>query len=237
MTRDDTNIDQEELQKFAEISAHWWDPDSEFWPLHRMNPGRLGYIADRAGPLAGLDVLDVGCGGGLVAEGLARAGATVTGIDAGGEVLTVARLHAEESGIEVDYRQVTVEEHAEAMPGHYDVVTCMELLEHVPRPDSVIRACGRLLKPGGHAIFSTVNRTPQAWLFAIVGAEYVARLLPRGTHDYEKFIRPSEMAAWCRAGGLELRDVTGVRFQPLSRSFTLGGAVDINYLAHFQRGE
>lgn len=237
MNTADSNIDQEELDKFADISAHWWDPDSEFWPLHRMNPGRLDYVAKCAGPLAGLTILDVGCGGGLLSEGLAQSGAQVTGIDAGSEVLTVARLHAEESGVEVDYRQITVEELAEEQPGGYDVVACMELLEHVPRPDSVVRACGRLLKPGGHVVFSTINRTPQAWLFAIVGAEYVARLLPRGTHDYKRFIRPSEMAGWCRAAALELRDLTGVRFKPLTRSFTLGGPVDINYLAHFQRGD
>ena len=185
----------------------------------------------------GLSILDVGCGGGLLSEGMAKAGAEVTGIDAGGEVLTVARLHAEDSGVEVSYRQITVEELAEEQPGSFDVVTCLELLEHVPRPDSVVRACSRLLKPGGHVIFSTVNRTPQAWLFAIVGAEYIARMLPRGTHDYQRFIRPAELAGWCRAATLELRDVTGMRFQPLTRSFKLGGAVDINYIAHFQRGD
>ncbi|MDX1593723.1 MAG: bifunctional 2-polyprenyl-6-hydroxyphenol methylase/3-demethylubiquinol 3-O-methyltransferase UbiG [Gammaproteobacteria bacterium] len=236
MSEQSGNVDHAEIAKFEALASRWWDPESEFWPLHRMNPVRLDYLDDRVG-LAGKRVLDVGCGGGLLAEAMARRGATVTAIDKGEAPLTVARLHRDETGIEVDYRQASAEELAADEAGRYDLVTCMELLEHVPEPDSTIRACARLLRPGGWAAFSTINRTPQAWLFAIVGAEYVANMLPRGTHQYARFIKPSEMTRWARVAGLEARDVSGMRYNPLSRSFRIAPPTDINYVALFQRGE
>lgn len=230
------NVDHAEVAKFEALASRWWDPDSEFWPLHRMNPCRLDYLDQRVG-LAGKRVLDVGCGGGLLSEAMARRGAQVTAIDKGEAPLTVARLHQHESGVEVDYRQSAAEELVADEAGSFDLVTCMELLEHVPEPDSTIRACARLLKPGGWASFSTINRTPQAWLFAIVGAEYVTNMLPRGTHQFARFIKPSEMARWARVAGLEPRDVSGMRFNPLARSFRIAPPTDLNYIALFQRGE
>jgi len=191
------NVDAAEVAKFEALASRWWDPDSEFKPLHDINPLRLDFIDARAG-LAGKKVLDVGCGGGILSESMAHRGANVTGIDLGEAPLGVARLHAEESGVTVDYRHISVEGLAEEQPGHYDVVTCMEMLEHVPDPASVIRACSTLVRPGGYVFFSTLNRTPKSYAFAILGAEYVLKLLPRGTHDYAKFIRPSEMANWAR---------------------------------------
>jgi 2-polyprenyl-6-hydroxyphenyl methylase/3-demethylubiquinone-9 3-methyltransferase len=225
------NVDQSEINKFEELASRWWDPHSEFKPLHEINPLRLAYIDDHAGGLAGKKVLDVGCGGGILAESMAEKGAEVTGIDMGEANLEVARLHLLESGAEVDYRQVPVEKLAEEMPGAFDVVTCMEMLEHVPDPGSVIRACATLVKPGGKVFFSTINRNPKSYLFAIVGAEYLLQLLPKGTHDYARFIRPSELNRWVREAGLETRDITGMTYNPFTRVYRLDpGDVDVNYL-------
>jgi 2-polyprenyl-6-hydroxyphenyl methylase/3-demethylubiquinone-9 3-methyltransferase len=228
------NIDPSERQKFDSIATGWWDPEGPFRPLHDLNPARLKFVAERA-ELNGADVIDVGCGGGILAESLARAGANVTGIDVAPRVLATARLHLHESKLDIDYREQTVEATAREERGRYDIVTCMEMLEHVPDPASVIQALADLLKPGGHAFLSTLNRTPLAFALGIVGAEYVARLLPRGTHRYDRFIRPSELAAWLRAAGLELRDVTGVHYNPLTRSVMLGGNVRVNYLVHAEK--
>jgi 2-polyprenyl-6-hydroxyphenyl methylase/3-demethylubiquinone-9 3-methyltransferase len=228
------NIDPSEREKFDSIATGWWDPEGPFRPLHDLNPARLRYVAERA-VLDGADVIDVGCGGGILAESLARAGASVTGIDVAPRVLATARLHLHESGLEVDYREQTVEDMAQEAGGRFDVVTCMEMLEHVPDPASVIRALADLLKPGGQVFLSTLNRTPMAFALGIVGAEYVARLLPRGTHRYDRFIRPSELAAWLRDAGLVLRDVTGLHYNPLARSVMLGGNVLVNYLAHAEK--
>ncbi|MGM0570367.1 bifunctional 2-polyprenyl-6-hydroxyphenol methylase/3-demethylubiquinol 3-O-methyltransferase UbiG [Marinobacter sp.] len=228
-----TNVDQNEIAKFEALASRWWDPTSEFRPLHDINPLRLNYIDERT-PLAGRRVVDVGCGGGLLSEGMARRGAKVTGIDMGEAPLAVARLHGLESGVEVDYRQTTVEELA-ADPdhdGHYDIVTCLEMLEHVPEPASVIHACARLLKPGGHLYVSTINRNPKSFLFAIVGAEYVLRLLPKGTHEWKRFIRPSEMSDHLRQAGLDIHDLTGMTYNPLTKVYRLARDVDVNYLMH-----
>ncbi len=238
-THAETNVDSREIAKFEALAHRWWDPESEFKPLHDINPLRLEFIERRAGGLAGKRVLDVGCGGGILSESLAAKGAEVTGIDMGEAPLAVARLHQHESGLEIDYRQTTAEELAAEKPGRFDVVTCLEMLEHVPEPESVIRACATLVRPGGHVFFSTINRNPKAWLFAIVGAEYVLRLLPKGTHEYEKFIRPSELEAWARHAGLQVREITGMSYNPLTRTYRLGADVDVNYLAHCvrERGE
>ena len=225
------NVDQTEVNKFEELASRWWDPHSEFKPLHEINPLRLAYIEEHAGGLAGKKVLDVGCGGGILAESMAEKGAAVTGIDMGEANLEVARLHLLESGLEVDYRQLPVEKLAEEMPGGFDVVTCMEMLEHVPDPGSVIRACATLVRPGGKVFFSTINRNPKSYLFAIVGAEYLLHLLPKGTHDYARFIRPSELNRWVREAGLETRDITGMTYNPFTRVYRLDpGDVDVNYL-------
>ena len=224
------NVDHAEVSKFEQLASRWWDPNSEFKPLHEINPLRLDYIDARAG-LSGKQVLDVGCGGGILAESMAARGATVTGIDMGGAPLEVARLHLLESGQHVDYRQVPVEQLADEMPAQFDVVTCMEMLEHVPDPASVVAACATLVKPGGQVFFSTINRNPKSYLFAIVGAEYVLRLLPRGTHDYAKFIRPSELSRWIRGAGLDTRDITGLTYNPLSGVYRLDPRdVDVNYM-------
>jgi 2-polyprenyl-6-hydroxyphenyl methylase/3-demethylubiquinone-9 3-methyltransferase len=228
------NVDLTEQDKFDAIASGWWDPEGPFRPLHELNPARLKFIADRA-ELSGRKVADVGCGGGILAESLARKGGQVTGIDVAPRVLATARLHLHESGLDVDYRQVTVEELAQEAPQSYDVVTCMEMLEHVPEPLSIIRSINDLLVPGGHAFFSTLNRTPRAFLLGIVGAEYVARLLPRGTHRYDRFIRPSELSAWIREAGLVLRDIAGLHYNPVTRSVMLGGNVQVNYLVHATR--
>jgi 2-polyprenyl-6-hydroxyphenyl methylase/3-demethylubiquinone-9 3-methyltransferase len=225
------NVDANEIAKFEELAERWWDPESEFRPLHDINPLRLNYIDERA-PLPGKTALDVGCGGGLVAEGMARRGAEVTGIDLGELPLQVARRHAEQEGIELEYRNVAVEELAAERPGQYDVVTCLEMLEHVPDPGSVVAACARLTKPGGQLFFSTINRNPKSFVFAIVGAEYILRMLPRGTHEYAKLIRPSELGAWCRDAGLEVRDTTGMTYNPLTNVYKLGRDVSVNYLMH-----
>ncbi|MBK7983464.1 MAG: bifunctional 2-polyprenyl-6-hydroxyphenol methylase/3-demethylubiquinol 3-O-methyltransferase UbiG [Candidatus Competibacteraceae bacterium] len=226
------NVDFQEIAKFEELASRWWDPDSEFKPLHDINPLRLDYIAERSGGLADQQVLDVGCGGGILAESMALRGARVTGIDMGEAPLAVARLHQLESGAVLDYRRITAEALAASEPGSFDVVTCMEMLEHVPDPALTVEACARLLKPGGHAFFSTINRNPKAYLFAVIGAEYLLRMLPKGTHDYRKFIRPSELDGWARAAGLTLQQLTGMHYNPLLRRYWLGSGVSVNYLVH-----
>ncbi len=229
MTGKMENVDHEEINKFELLASRWWDPNSEFKPLHEINPLRLNYIDERV-VLDGKKVLDVGCGGGILSEGMAVRGATVTGIDMGDAPLSVAKLHLLESGVEVEYRRIPVERLAEEQPETYDVVTCMEMLEHVPDPSSIIRSCARLAKPGGRLFFSTLNRNPKSYLFAIVGAEYILRLLPKGTHDYDKFIRPSELDRWIRAAGLKTTDITGLNYNPLSQSYKLSSNVDVNYM-------
>jgi len=224
------NVDPAELGKFDRLAHRWWDPDGESRPLHDLNPARLGYIAAHR-PLAGIDALDVGCGGGLLSEAMAAAGARVTAIDLAPDLLDVARMHLLESGLEVDYRESAAETLAETMPGHFDLVTCMEMLEHVPDPAAIIAACATLLKPGGTLVLSTLNRTPQAFAAAIVGAEYLLRLLPRGTHRYASFIRPSELAGWLRDAGLEPVDVSGLHYNPLSRRAWVGPGTAVNYVA------
>lgn len=228
------NVDHNEIAKFEAVASRWWDLDGEFKPLHRINPLRLGYISERAGGLFGKTVLDVGCGGGILAESMAREGATVTGLDMGAEPLQVARLHALESGVKVDYVQRTVEEHAALNPAGYDVVTCMEMLEHVPDPQSVVRACAALVKPGGHVFFSTLNRNAKSWLMAVVGAEYVLRMVPKGTHDAKKFIKPSELLGWVDETALQERHMTGLHYNPLTNTFRLAPGVDVNYMLHTQ---
>jgi 2-polyprenyl-6-hydroxyphenyl methylase/3-demethylubiquinone-9 3-methyltransferase len=228
------NVDPAEIAKFEALAARWWDPNSEFKPLHDINPLRLNWIDERAG-LAGKSVLDVGCGGGILAESMARRGATVTGIDMGEAPLSVARLHLLESGLKADYRRVPVEELAAEQPGSFDVVTCLEMLEHVPDPAAIVRACFELARPGGWIFFSTINRNPKSYAFAILGAEYVLKLLPRGTHDYAKFIRPSELAAWIRAAGLDLTDMTGLHYNPFTHRYWLAPNVDVNYLVATRR--
>ena len=228
------NVDPAEVAKFEALASRWWDPHSEFKPLHDINPLRVDYI-DRRAALTGREVLDVGCGGGILSEAMATRGARVTGIDMGEAPLSVARLHQYESGVEVDYQRITAEQLAAAQPASFDVVTCLEMLEHVPDPASVIRACAQLVKPGGQVFFSTLNRNPKSYLYAILGAEYLLRLLPKGTHDYRKFIRPSELDEWARQAGLELDDLTGMSYNPLSGEYRLGDDVDVNYLAAYTR--
>ncbi|MFZ5502974.1 MAG: bifunctional 2-polyprenyl-6-hydroxyphenol methylase/3-demethylubiquinol 3-O-methyltransferase UbiG [Pseudomonadota bacterium] len=224
-----SNADPIELEKFSQLAHKWWDTNSEFKPLHEINPLRLGYI-NRIASLPGKTVVDVGCGGGILAESLAGAGATVTGIDLAEKSLQIAKLHLLESGRQVEYRNVSVETLAAEHPGHYDVVTCMEMLEHVPDPAAIVSACAKLVKPGGHVFFSTLNRNPKSYLLAILGAEYVLNMLPRGTHDYAKFIKPSELAQWCRDAGLTIADVTGMSYNPLGKFYSLGKDTDVNYL-------
>ncbi|MES9846288.1 MAG: bifunctional 2-polyprenyl-6-hydroxyphenol methylase/3-demethylubiquinol 3-O-methyltransferase UbiG [Candidatus Sedimenticola sp. PURPLELP] len=224
------NVDHAEISKFEELAARWWDPHSEFKPLHEINPLRLGYIDDIA-HLQGKKVLDVGCGGGILAESMAAKGADVTGIDMGEAPLEVARLHLLESQLEVHYERIPVERLAEEQPESFDVVTCMEMLEHVPDPSSVVRACARLTKPGGHIFFSTLNRNPKSYLFAIIGAEYILNLLPKGTHDYAKFIRPSELDTWIRQAGIDTDSMTGLVYNPLTGKYRLDSTdVDVNYM-------
>ena len=232
MTTAQPNVDFQEIAKFEELASRWWDPDSESKPLHDINPLRLDYIAERGGGLTDKQVLDVGCGGGILAESMALRGARVTGIDMGEAPLAVARLHQLESGAALDYRRITAEQLAETEPARFDIVTCMEMLEHVPDPASTIRACARLLKPEGHLFFSTINRNPKSYLLAVIGAEYLLRLLPKGTHDYRKFIRPSELDGWARAAGLTLQQLTGMHHNPLLRRYWLGAGVSVNYLVH-----
>ncbi len=234
MTEHTLNFDPQEIAKFEELASRWWDPQSEFKPLHEINPLRLEYI-DRRSQLNGKKVVDIGCGGGILAESMALRGADVLGIDMGKAPLSVAQLHKLESGAELDYMQITAEELAAEEAGQYDVVTCMEMLEHVPDPASVIAACSTLVKPGGHVFFSTINRNPKSWLFAIVGAEYVLKMLPKGTHEYSKFIKPSELESWPREADLHLRELTGMSYNPLSKKYSLGSDVDVNYLMHMQK--
>ncbi len=234
MTEHTLNFDPQEIAKFEELASRWWDPDSEFKPLHEINPLRLEYI-DRRSSLKNKNVVDVGCGGGILAESMALRGANVLGIDMGKAPLSVASLHKLESGAELEYQQITAEELAEQEPEKYDVVTCMEMLEHVPDPASVIAACSKLVKPGGHVFFSTINRNPKSYLFAIVGAEYIMQMLPKGTHDYSKFIKPSELESWARTADLHLRELTGMSYNILSKKYSLGHDTDVNYLMHFQK--
>ena len=233
MTETHPNVDPQEIAKFSELANRWWDPESPLKSLHEINPLRLHYIVERSG-LMGKRVLDVGCGGGILTESMAKCGATVMGIDMSEAPLSVARVHRLESDVEVDYRQATAEQLAEDEPAGFDVVTCMELLEHVPDPASVIRACARLVKPDGDVFFSTINRNPKSYLFAILGAEYLLGLLPKGTHDYRKLIRPSELDAWARDAGLAIQDLTGMHYDPLFRRYWLAPGVDVNYLAHYR---
>ena len=228
------NVDLVELDKFEANAARWWDADGEFKTLHDVNPPRLDYIDSRA-RLRGKEVVDVGCGGGLLSEAMARSGACVTGIDLGRSAIEVARLHLRESGLDVAYRRVAAEQMADERPERYDVVTCMELLEHVPDPAALVRACARLAKPGGDVFFSTINRNLKSWLLAVVGAEYALGLLPKGTHEYRKLLRPSELAAFARSGGLALQDLRGMRYNPLSRRASLARDVGVNYLAHCRK--
>ena len=228
------NVDQAEIAKFDSLASRWWDANGEFRPLHEINPLRLDYIRQRAA-LRGKNVLDIGCGGGILSESMAKEGATVTGIDMAEGPLAVARLHQAESGTNVEYLQMTAEAMATEHAAQYDVVTCLEMLEHVPSPPTVIDACAALIRPGGHVFFSTINRNPKAFMFAIVGAEYLLRLLPTGTHEYEKFIRPSELDSWARHAGLQLQGSVGMHYNPLSREYSLGSGLDVNYLMQFSR--
>ncbi len=234
MSESRPNVDPAELDKFNRIAEHWWDPHGDSRPLHEINPLRLSFIRSHA-RIEGVDCVDVGCGGGILAEGLARAGARVTGIDMAADALAVARDHARQEGLEIDYHQQTAEAFADRHPGEYPVVTCMELLEHVPDPQAVVSACARLAAPGGRVFFSTLNRNPKSFLFAIVGAEHVLRLLPRGTHSYARFIRPHELAGWMRGAGLELEAITGLTYSPVTRRYRLTRNTDVNYLVAARR--
>lgn len=223
------NADPAELQKFSDLAHRWWDPESEFKPLHQLNPLRLEWI-DSTARINGKKVIDIGCGGGILAESMAARGAQVTGVDLSEKALGVARLHLFESGQSVDYRHISAEDIAKEAPGTFDVVTCMEMLEHVPDPASTIRACATLVKPGGQVFFSTLNRNLKAYLMAVVGAEYVLNLLPKGTHEYAKFIKPSELARYVREAGLDVEELVGMHYNPLSKVYSLGGDTDVNYL-------
>ena len=225
------NADPLELDKFSQLAHRWWDPLGEFRPLHEMNPARQAWI-DRHAGLSGKKILDVGCGGGILAEGMASAGADVTGIDLSEKALGVAKLHLLESGRKVDYRLIAAEELAAEMAGAFDIVTCMEMLEHVPDPGSIVAACAALVKPGGHVFFSTLNRNPKSYALAVVGAEYVLRLLPKGTHDYERFIKPSELSRWAKSVGLEPDELIGMAYNPFTRKCSLRANTDVNYLMH-----
>lgn len=231
----ESNVDLAEVAKFDAIASRWWDKNGEFKPLHDINPLRLGYIEQHCNGLANKKVLDVGCGGGILSESMAAKHAHVTGVDMAEQALSVAKLHLFESGLNVDYQHNTAEQLAEQQPGKFDVVTCMELLEHVPNPASLIKACAALAKPDGDIFFSTINRHPKAYLMAIIGAEYVLNILPHGTHDYEKFIRPSEMGAWIRQADMEICDLIGMQYNPLTRQYSLGKNMDVNYLVHVRK--
>ena len=231
MTTAVPNVDPNEIRKFEELAYRWWDTESEFKPLHDINPLRLNYIDDRV-HLQGKKVIDIGCGGGILAESMARRGAIVTGIDMGETPLSVAQMHALESQVSVDYRQISAENIALEAAGQFDVVTCMEMLEHVPDPTSVIAACSALAKPGGHVFFSTISRNLKAYLLAVIGAEYILQMLPKGTHDYAKFIKPSELSRWAKSVGLEPDELIGMSYNPLTRKYSLGNNIDVNYLVH-----
>jgi 2-polyprenyl-6-hydroxyphenyl methylase/3-demethylubiquinone-9 3-methyltransferase len=228
------NVDPEELAKFGALAHRWWDPASEFRPLHEINPLRLAWIDEKAG-LSGKRVLDVGCGGGILAEAMARRGAQVKGIDLSDKALKVAALHLLESRLAVDYEHVSAEDLAAREPGTYDAVTCMEMLEHVPDPSSTVAACARLVKPGGNVFFATINRNPKSYLFAIIGAEYVLKLLPKGTHDYAHFIKPSELSRYCRDAGLVPGNLIGMSYNPLTKVYSLGRDTDVNYILHVRK--
>jgi len=229
-----TNNDPLELDKFSDLAHRWWDPASEFKPLHEINPLRLGWIEGLA-RLSGKKALDIGCGGGLLTEGMAAHGAEVTGIDLSEKALGVARLHLFESGLKIDYRHISAESLAETHVGQFDIVTCMEMLEHVPDPASIVAACARLVRPGGHVFFSTLNRNPKSFLFAIIGAEYVLKLLPRGMHDYTRFIKPSELARFCRDAGLMTAAMSGLSYNPFTRAYSLGSDTSVNYMMQARR--
>ena len=228
------NADPQELDKFSQLAHRWWDPHSEFKPLHKINPLRLEWI-DRHACLKGKTVLDIGCGGGILSESMVNAGATVTGIDLSEKALGVARLHLLESGKNVDYRMISAEELAGQAAGTFDVITCMEMLEHVPDPTSIVAACSALVRPGGHVFFSTINRNPKAYLLAVVGAEYILQMLPKGTHEYTKFIKPSELSRWAKSVDLEPDEVIGLTYNPFSKEYSLGNNTDVNYLMHSVR--
>ncbi len=234
MNIETSNIDPAEIKKFDDLASRWWDKKGEFKPLHEMNPVRLNFI-NSGSPLAGKQVLDIGCGGGILSESMARCDATVTGIDMGKAPLSVARLHALEEDLEIDYQQTTAEDFADSHAEEFDIITCMEMLEHVPDPGSVISACARLCKPGGSIYFSTINRNPKAYVQAIIGAEYMMKMLPKGTHEYSKFIRPSELDEWARGSGLELVNIAGVEYNPFTRIFRQSSNVDVNYMMHYLR--
>jgi 2-polyprenyl-6-hydroxyphenyl methylase/3-demethylubiquinone-9 3-methyltransferase len=236
MNAADDNVDPAEIAKFGRLAEQWWDPSGPLKTLHAINPLRLGYIGERA-RLTGAKVLDVGCGAGLLAEAMAESGADVTAIDRAGDSLAVAAHHASRQGLVIDYRECDAAALAREMPGQYDIVTCLEVLEHVPSPADTVADCARLLRPGGSVFFSTINRNPKSFLLAIVAAEYVLGLLPRGTHEYGRLIRPAELARWCRQADLAIRDVTGLHLNPLTRAYYLGGNVDVNYFCHATRSE
>ncbi len=228
------NIDPAEIKKFEDLASRWWDKQGEFKPLHEMNPLRLNFI-NTGSPIENKTVCDIGCGGGILSESMAFCGATVTGSDMGKAALAVARLHALESDVDIDYQQITAEDMAQQKPSSYDVITCMEMLEHVPSPASIIQACFDLVKPGGSVFFSTINRNPKSYMFAIVGAEYLMKLLPRGTHDFSKFIKPSELDEWARLAGLELVNLKGISYNPFTSLFSQSQNVDVNYMVHYKR--
>ncbi|MDZ7786642.1 MAG: bifunctional 2-polyprenyl-6-hydroxyphenol methylase/3-demethylubiquinol 3-O-methyltransferase UbiG [Halofilum sp. (in: g-proteobacteria)] len=239
MNAEHHNADPGEIDKFDRLAADWWDPDGECAPLHAINPLRLGWIERQAGGLRGRAVVDIGCGGGILSESMAQRGARVTGIDLAADAIEAARGHAAQAGVEVDYRVAAAEDLAATLAGGFDVVTCMELLEHVPDPAAIVAACARLARPGGTVVFATINRTPKAWVQAIVGAEYLLGLLPRGTHEYARLVRPSELARWARAAGLDVTDSSGLTYNPLTRRYRLTGDIDVNYMlaCHAPRGD
>ena len=230
-----SNVDPAEIKKFSDLASRWWDKESEFKPLHEINPLRLDYIIKRAEGINGKKIIDVGCGGGILADSLAQKGASVTGIDMGEAPLSVAKLHQLESGQSVDYRHATAEQMAAEKPANFDIVTCMEMLEHVPEPGSIIEACATLVKPGGDLFVSTINRTAKAFAFAIVGAEYLLKILPKGTHHYNKFIKPSEIDRWARQNNLQLQNLIGMHYNPLTKRYWLADGVDVNYIMHFTK--
>jgi 2-polyprenyl-6-hydroxyphenyl methylase / 3-demethylubiquinone-9 3-methyltransferase len=230
-----SNVDPAEIKKFSDLASRWWDKESEFKPLHEINPLRLDYIIKRAEGINGKKIIDVGCGGGILADSLAQKGASVTGIDMGEAPLSVAKLHQLESGQSVDYRHATAEQMAAEKPANFDIVTCMEMLEHVPEPGSIIEACSTLVKPGGDLFVSTINRTAKAFAFAIVGAEYLLKILPKGTHHYNKFIKPSEIDRWARQNNLQLQNLIGMHYNPLTKRYWLADGVDVNYIMHFTK--